>query len=287
MKNFFFTSYVIWVVVRSGQFIGLQIKDKLGEEEGQKAVWEYYTPLPVKESRLHYKRINDAFLFPIIIKLTGDTGFKLRKEAMEIVKKWGCWFIRNSRSTYLRVSGFIGEPFLLPRYCTNRIILLEYARKMVHLQKFLSSRHKTRVTGEEFSLNLSFFSCQKTHVEKAVEKELQDLQLKPFNYARQCYDPYNKLKGLIPKVYEGHQLALEDFWANLQDSFEVREKYYHYLIVPQIRNFGIETKIPKKLYDDGILLDPMYKETGIDKRPLPPIRWSQQEVVDVIQFLKQ
>ncbi|XP_059071458.1 uncharacterized protein LOC131866671 [Cryptomeria japonica] len=74
---------------------------------------------------------------------------------------------------------------------------------------------------------------------------------------------------------------MEDFWANLQDSFEEREKYYHRLTIPQIRDFGIETNIPKQLHDDGILLDLVYNETEIDKRPLPPIKWSQQEVVDI------
>lgn len=83
--------------------------------EGHKAIWEYYTQFLVKESRLHYKRINDALLFPIIIKLIGDTGFRLSKDEMELVKKWGCWFIQKSQSTYLRVSGFSGEPFLLSR----------------------------------------------------------------------------------------------------------------------------------------------------------------------------
>lgn len=138
-----------------------------------------------------------------------------------------------------------------------------------------------RVTGEDFPLSLSFFSCPKIHVAKATKQELQELQLKPFNYARQFYDPYNKLKGLMPKVYEGHQPALEDFWANFQDSFEAREKYYHCLTTHQIRDFGIETNLRKKLHDDGILLDSMFKETGIDKRSLPQIRWWQQEVVDI------
>lgn len=85
----------------------------------------------------------------------------------------------------------------------------------------------------------------------------------------------------MSKLYEGHQPTLEDFWANLQDRFEGREKYYHRLTVPQIRDFGIETNLPQKLHDNGVLLDLVYKEMGIDKRSLPPIRWSQQDVVDI------
>lgn len=182
------------MAARFDQFTGLQTEGTLGEEKGHNSVWEYYTHLPLKESRLHYKRINDTFLFPIVIRLTSDTWFRLRKEAMELVKKWGCWFIQNYRSTYLRVSGFTRELFLLPRYYTYRIFLLEYARQMVHLQKFSSSRHKMGVIGEYFPLSLSFFSYPMIHLEKVAEKEFQELQLKPFNFARQFYDPYNKLK---------------------------------------------------------------------------------------------
>lgn len=85
----------------------------------------------------------------------------------------------------------------------------------------------------------------------------------------------------MPKVYEGYQPSLEVFWPNLQDSFKAREKYYHRLTVRKIRDFGIETNLPKKLHDDGIFLDPMYKETILNKRPLLSIRWSQKEVVDI------
>lgn len=52
-------------------------------------------------------------------------------------------------------------------------------------------------------------------------------------------------KFSCPRIYafkrinEGHKSTLEDFWANLQDSFEVREKNYCRLLAPQIRNFEL------------------------------------------------
>lgn len=33
-KKFFFTSYVIWVATRAGEFLGLQVEGQLGDEEG-------------------------------------------------------------------------------------------------------------------------------------------------------------------------------------------------------------------------------------------------------------
>lgn len=105
--------------------------------------------------------------------------------------------------------------------------------------------------------------------------------MKEFDYAREYYDTYGKLKQAMPKAHEGHKPRLEDFWANLQDNFEVREKNYYRLSVPQIRDFEIETNLPKELTDDGELLDSMYKEQEIDKKPLSPIRWSAQEDMDI------
>lgn len=127
-KNFFMTSYVVWLVAQVGKFSALKIEGKLGEELEQKRVWEYYTQLPISQAKLHFKKINDAFIYVVIIKLIGDVGFRLTVEAMQMIKMWGCWFLQKQWSTYLRVSGFTGNPFLLPRYCSNRIIIFEYAR---------------------------------------------------------------------------------------------------------------------------------------------------------------
>lgn len=190
---------------------------------------------------------------------------------MAIIKEWTCWFIQNQHSTYIRVSGFIGSPTLLPIYYNDRIILLEYVMQMLGLQSLLSSKHKT---GVDFSILIGYFSCSKIQVAKSTKKELQDLHLREFNYAWECYDPYGKLKQIMPKEYDGHRPRFEDFLANLQESFEVREKNNSRLSMPQTRNFKIETNLPKELRDDGELLDPTYKEKEIDKKPLSPIRWS-------------
>lgn len=95
---------------------------------------------------------------------------------------------------------------------------------------------------------------------------------------------YGKLKQTMPKAYEGYKPRLEEFWANFQDNFEVRENNYYRLLVPQIRDFEIETNLPKELSDDGELLDFVYKEQEIDKKPLSPIRWSTHEDTDIEQI---
>lgn len=185
---------------------------QLGEKEGQKKIWEYYSQLTLTNAKTHFKKVNDAFIFPIIIKFTGDTGYQISPEAMAIIREWACWFIQNPRSTYIRVSGFTGNPMLLPSYCNVRVLLLEYVRQLVGLQSLLSLKHKI---GIDFSVSIGYFDCSKIQVVKSAEQELQDLNLEEYNHTRDFYDPYGKLKQAMPKAYEGHRPSLEDFWANL------------------------------------------------------------------------
>lgn len=39
-NKFFMTSYIIWVVARAGRYLGLKTEGRLGEDPGQKKVWE-------------------------------------------------------------------------------------------------------------------------------------------------------------------------------------------------------------------------------------------------------
>lgn len=80
------TSYVIWVVANACNFPGLKNEGKLGEEPGQIRVWEYYTQLPISQAKLQFKRLNDAFVYAVIIKLTRDVGYKLTPEEMQMIK---------------------------------------------------------------------------------------------------------------------------------------------------------------------------------------------------------
>lgn len=80
---------------------------------------------------------------------------------------------------------------------------------------------------------------------------------------------------------------LEDLWAGMQDSFEDRKRGFHRLTVTQVKEFWVETNIPNKLRDDGEILDPTYDETMIDKRPLYPMRWLEQENVDIDNVSKK
>lgn len=62
---------------------------------------------------------------------------------------------------------------------------------MLNPQSLLSSKHKA---GIDFSVSIGNFSCSKILVAKTAKQELQDFNFKEFNYAREYYDPYGKVK---------------------------------------------------------------------------------------------
>jgi len=60
--------------------------------------------------------------------LQGNTTLRISTEAMNEVTKYGRWYIQVEKFTYLRVQGFIGATYRLPRYPTDKVVLLESSR---------------------------------------------------------------------------------------------------------------------------------------------------------------
>lgn len=52
----------------------------------------YYTQLSFNVANDHFKRVDDAFNYAVICRLTGDVGYRLSREAMKLIETWGTWF---------------------------------------------------------------------------------------------------------------------------------------------------------------------------------------------------
>ncbi|KAH9296589.1 hypothetical protein KI387_040177, partial [Taxus chinensis] len=50
---------------------------------------------------------------------------RVSDEAWAEVSKWGCVFLQFKKFTYLRVVMYSGDPFYLPRYPGDKLILME------------------------------------------------------------------------------------------------------------------------------------------------------------------
>lgn len=56
---------------------------------------------------------------------------------MELISIYGIFFIQFPRFTYLRVGGFEGEPFKLPRYTFDSYVLIEVRKQLAYIDKKL------------------------------------------------------------------------------------------------------------------------------------------------------
>lgn len=66
-------------------------------------------------------------------------------EAMEFISIYGSFFIQFPRFTYLRVGGFEGQPFKLPRYAFDSYVLIEVSRQLAYIDKRLDTKGEPRI----------------------------------------------------------------------------------------------------------------------------------------------
>lgn len=72
--------------------------------------------------------------------------------------------------TYIWVGCFIGEPFMLPKYPSDKIIVMELCRQLVYVHERQSSSHKTSLKSSQ---SIGRYLVMTTQKAKNMEKEMQ------------------------------------------------------------------------------------------------------------------
>lgn len=103
----------------------------------------------------------------LAFELQGDANRRMSVEAMEFVSIYGSFFIQFPRFTYIRVGGFEGQPFKLPRYAFDSYVLIEVSRQLAYIDKRLGAKGDFGVV---FPIELGYYSCQS--VSDALNLEL-------------------------------------------------------------------------------------------------------------------
>lgn len=86
-------------------------------------------------------------------------------------------YIQFSKFTYIRVGGFEGEPFKLPKYALYNHVFIEVYRKLAHIYKRLRKKGKSRVA---FLVELGYYSCKSIFDALNLELEFKKLTLQPY-----------------------------------------------------------------------------------------------------------
>ncbi|KAH9329023.1 hypothetical protein KI387_001131 [Taxus chinensis] len=258
--NFKMTSYLVYAATSQGIFSKLDRRGILLKDP----IFECYPQLTVPECHKDYKVVNDGFFYGFICKLNSDLKTnRVSKEAWEVVSQHGCIFIQFADFTYLRVTGFSGEPVKLPRYPSDKWVIMELCRQLVEMHDLQSKRHKS--TGS-FPITVGYYSCQSIHKARGIKAEMFSEYEHEFFPARLNFDPYGVAKKTISQEYS-HVPSLEDFWMKCRNEYEVRKKDFNRLSVQQVFDYGL-ARIPADLTDDGPVLLDTYHQMGGDRAAL-------------------
>ena len=87
-------------------------------------------------------RVNDIFAMCIVRTLQKRPHIRMSMGVMKLVKEYGAWFIQFPTFSYIRVQGFSIEPYKLPRYPTDKMVLLELTRQLTTYDKIQKGKKK-------------------------------------------------------------------------------------------------------------------------------------------------
>lgn len=192
-----------------------------------------------------------------------------------LIKEYGFWFVQFLKFTYLRLPRYDSYVYKLPRYPTNRMILLELSRQLVAYDKIIRKKKKG---GLHFPIVLgnSLEECPTLQVAKEAEDELKFYKL-TLHTSGQDFDPRGKSRTVQGQEYK-HRVHLEDFWANAGDEAEIRKRMFSRLPLKLIRECEV-IQVPNQVEEDARITYPDYE--SIKNTPIPPVDWVEPEITDL------
>lgn len=166
---------------------------------------------------------------------------------------------------------------MLPKYPTNRRVLLEVARQLAACAKALRHKHGNGIP-IPISLGNSLEVCPNFQAAASVEKELS-LYLFTSFASRDKFDPYGYVEETVGKKYK-HVFQVEDFWMNAQDDMEIKKKMDSRLPLDLIRKCKIY-RVADQAQDSGRYLQPSYEKEDKEVK----VNWDEQEVTDMRELM--
>lgn len=191
--KFYMISYLVYEAASMRQYPGLSTKG----DRRLVPVWEYYDQLTIKNQGSLYRRVNDAFF--AVWKCMFDKGLQKRRisdAAYNRVSHFGCVFLQFPTFTYIRIGCFSGEPFILPRFPSDKIVLMELCRQLISVHEKQSQAHKT---GLKFLESIGRYSVLTNPKAKNMEEEMQWNTMRRFK-ARTNFD-FCGIKNKLKRTY--------------------------------------------------------------------------------------
>ena len=131
-KKFYMTSYLMYLLVaRTTDYLGLDKKGRMHDPNA----WPYVVYLQLAKKKIplqsvEYRVVSNKFIYSIIRFIEGDYAKRNLVEAVAKNTKISAYYIQFKKFTYLRVEGTLLCPKKVPRYPSDRLIVLEIAHQL-------------------------------------------------------------------------------------------------------------------------------------------------------------
>ncbi|KAH9303514.1 hypothetical protein KI387_043876 [Taxus chinensis] len=176
---------------------------------------------PLKPDNHNFRRVNDAFTMYIVRLLESDTARRFSDEAMNLIAKYGAFFIQFRRFSYIRLAGYENTPLKLPMFCNDKMALIEVCRKLDKLHR--TCRDK-KISGLHFPISLGNYTCKTALDAQNIERALAPITVHFFR--PKTYFDLKKFIELNLRINYHHRSDTEDYWANCANEFEARTKVW-------------------------------------------------------------
>jgi len=130
---------------------------------------------------------------------------RVSDDALTVVNGLGCLFIQFSTFTYLRVGYYHGYPYMLPKFPSDKIVLIELCWKMIIVHNKQMELNKP---GFRFPIEICRYFVAIASKAKAKEIEMQLVTMKQFRN-RPKFD-YWGVKDKIKRNTQFHEPMVED-----------------------------------------------------------------------------
>ena len=106
----------------------------------------------------------------------------LLQNPVELIGDWFCY----KGSTVIRVFGFEGEPYKLPKFLTRILFVLEFLRQRLFVENEIFIKHK-KVSSMKFKFTLEPFVVEFVHVVTIIDQIMKSMNFKTYKSLR--YNP--------------------------------------------------------------------------------------------------
>ncbi|XP_057816359.2 uncharacterized protein LOC131029738 [Cryptomeria japonica] len=206
--------------------------------------------------------------------MQGGLHIRLSEQATILVQRYGAWFIQFPRFSYIWIAGFDGAPLQLPRYPTDKIVLMEVARQSRSAGSLLRD---SKQDGFTFPM---IIGNQDVHLKTPSQAEESFAELASYglqeHFPRKCFDHDNLAKRAYGRQYKAKE-SVEDYWKNCSDDYEVRRREYSRLSVQQMPLYEYR-RVRDQLVDSGNCLQVWEFEAV--RHLLLGVDWSQDPIID-------